>query len=148
MVRIPSHPIRFLLLIHESDARSFLATLSDVVASGIQTVIWAGDADWICNWFGGFDVANAIQYSGSATFSTTAVQNYTVSGKAGGEFKTVDNLSWLRVFGAGHEVPYYREFITRSRESMRIEVLTSFIEPEVALQVFKQTLSKKPLSST
>jgi carboxypeptidase C (cathepsin A) len=113
---MPSQPAHFISPANSvSDARSFLATLSNVVASGIQTVIWAGDADWICNWFGGFDVANAIQYPGSATFSTTAVQNYTVSGKAGGEFKTVDNLSWLRVFGAGHEVPYYREFIIRYR---------------------------------
>jgi carboxypeptidase C (cathepsin A) len=79
------------------------------VQSGIQVLIWAGDADWICNWFGGFDVANGIQYSGSSTFGSKAVQNYTVNGKAGGEFKNVDNLSWLRVFGAGHEVPYYRK---------------------------------------
>jgi hypothetical protein len=37
------------------------------------------------------------------------VSSYTVNGAAGGTFKTVGNLSWLRVFGAGHEVPYYRE---------------------------------------
>jgi carboxypeptidase C (cathepsin A) len=91
-------------------------------------VIWAGDADWICNWFGGLNVANAITYSGSSAFNSKAVTNYTVSGVAGGTFKTVDNLSWLRVFGAGHEVPYY--------------------QPAVALQVFKQTMQKQPLSST
>jgi hypothetical protein len=37
-----------------------------------------------------------------------------VNGVAGGQFKTVDNLSWLRVFGAGHEVPYYRKLSLRS----------------------------------
>lgn len=93
----------------QTDSRSFLDTLSTVVQSGIQVLIWAGDADWICNWFGGLNVADSIQYSGSSTFASTAVQSYTVSGKAGGEFKNVDNLSWLRVFGAGHEVPYYRK---------------------------------------
>lgn len=30
-------------------ARSFLPTLSRVVQSGIQVLIWAGDADFICN---------------------------------------------------------------------------------------------------
>lgn len=30
-------------------ARSFLPTLSRVVQSGIQVLIWAGDADYICN---------------------------------------------------------------------------------------------------
>jgi len=86
------------------DARSLLSTLSTVVQSGITTLIWAGDADWICNWFGGFAVANAITYSGTAAFNAKAVASYTVSGAASGTFKTVGNLSWLRVFGAGHEV--------------------------------------------
>ena len=27
-----------------------------------------------------------------------------------GTFKNVGKLSWLRVFAAGHEVPYYRKF--------------------------------------
>jgi len=110
------------------DSRSFVDTLSTVVKSGIQVLIYAGDADWICNWFGGLAVANAIDYDGSSTFGSKAVESYTVSGASKGTFKTVDNLSWLRVFGAGHEVPYYK--------------------PQVALQAFKQTMQKQGLSAT
>lgn len=110
------------------DARSLLSTLSTVVQSGITTLIWAGDADWICNWFGGLAVANAITYASTSTFAAKAVSSYTVNGVAGGTFKSVGNLSWLRVFGAGHEVPYY--------------------QPELALQVFTQTMQKKAISST
>ncbi|KAM3070492.1 hypothetical protein ACMFMG_010315 [Clarireedia jacksonii] len=110
------------------DSRSFLSTLSSVVQSGIQVLIWAGDADWICNWFGNLAAANAITYSSSAAFNAAAVKSYTVNGVAGGTYKTAGNLSWLRVFGAGHEVPYY--------------------QPALALQAFKQTMSKKPISST
>ena len=29
------------------NSRSFISALSDVVKSGVQTVVWAGDADWI-----------------------------------------------------------------------------------------------------
>ena len=29
------------------NARPFLSQLSDIVKSGVQTVVWAGDADWI-----------------------------------------------------------------------------------------------------
>ena len=36
-----------------------------------------------------------------------ATTSYTVNGTAGGLFKTLDNLSWIQVYGAGHEVPYY-----------------------------------------
>jgi hypothetical protein len=53
---------------------------------------------------------NAVNFSNAATFRNMAVSNYTVGGIAGETFKTVDNLSWLRVFAAGHEVPYYREY--------------------------------------
>jgi carboxypeptidase C (cathepsin A) len=81
-----------------------------VVQSGIQVLLWAGDADWICNWFGGLAVANAVDFDGSAAFAAKEAVNYTVDGVAGGTFKTEGNLSWLRVFGAGHEVSYYREF--------------------------------------
>ena len=110
------------------DSRSFLTQLSDVVQSGIQVVIWAGDADWICNWYGGQAVANAISYSGASTFDAAPLQPYTVNGAQAGTFKTGGNLSFLRVFGAGHEVPYY--------------------QPAAALQVFTQTMQRKVLSST
>ena len=76
----------------------------------MQTVIWAGDADWICNYMGGQATAEAISWSGQAAFTAMAQDSYTVNGQAGGTFKTQGNLSWLRVFGAGHEVPYYGKF--------------------------------------
>ncbi|MCJ1308039.1 hypothetical protein MMC25_001689 [Agyrium rufum] len=110
------------------DSRSFLATLSAVVSTGLRTVIWAGDADWICNWFGGQSVANAISYSGKSAFNAQALAPYTVAGTQTGTFKTSGALSFLRVFGAGHEVPYY--------------------QPATALQVFKQTMSQQALAST
>jgi carboxypeptidase C (cathepsin A) len=88
--------------------RSFVSALSEVVAAGVTTLIWAGDADWICNWFGSLAVANVISYSGTTAFATKSLAPYTVKGKEGGTFKTQGNLSFLRVYGAGHEVPYYR----------------------------------------
>ena len=100
------------------DARSLLPALSSVVQSGVTTLIWAGDADYICNWFGGLGAVEAVNFTKQTEFQNLAVSNYTVNGTAGGTFKTVDNLSWLRVFGAGHEVPFYRELIcTRDFES-------------------------------
>lgn len=110
------------------NSRSFLPQLSDVVKSGVTTVVWAGDADWICNWFGGLAAADAVSYSGQSTFSSKALAPYNVAGTQGGTYKTVDNFSFLRVFGAGHEVPFYT--------------------PQLALQVFKQTMQQQPLAST
>ena len=111
------------------DSRSTLPQLSSVVSSGsVQTLIWAGDADWICNWYGGFDVANAIEYPGQSAFAAAAVQPYSVGGTEMGTYKTQGKLSWLRVYRAGHEVPYY--------------------QPTVALQVFEQTMKGQGIFST
>lgn len=110
------------------DSRTFLPELSSVVQSGIQVLVWAGDADWICNWVGGLAVANQVSFSGSSTFASKTLAPYTVNGKQGGTFKTQGNFSFLRVFGAGHEVPYYT--------------------PEVAFQAFVQTMQQKALFST
>ena len=108
--------------------RSLLPQLNSVVQSGIQVILWAGDADWICNWIGGENVANNVTFSGQDAFRAASLQPYNVNGVQGGTFKTQDNFSFLRVFGAGHEVPYYT--------------------PQLALQVFSQILSGKPISST
>ncbi|KAH7364745.1 Alpha/Beta hydrolase protein [Rhexocercosporidium sp. MPI-PUGE-AT-0058] len=110
------------------NARSFLPTLSRVVQSGITTLIWAGDADWICNWYGGLESADAVVYDGAGDFRKKEVSTYYVDGVPAGTFKSVGNLSWMRVFEAGHHVPYY--------------------QPRLALQVFKQTMQRKAVFST
>ncbi|KZF22774.1 putative carboxypeptidase S1 [Xylona heveae TC161] len=110
------------------DSRSFISQLSDVVSSGVTTLLWAGDADWICNWFGVQAVAESVNYSGASAFKNKALAPYTVNGASAGTFKSVNNFSFLRVFGAGHEVPYY--------------------QPAVALQVFEQIMQRKSIYST
>jgi carboxypeptidase C (cathepsin A) len=88
-----------------------MTQLGSVIQSGITVLLWAGDADWICNWLGGLACANALSWSGKSTFRAKALSPYTVNGVAGGLYKTVNNFSWLTVFGAGHEVPYYSELL-------------------------------------
>ncbi|KAK7530742.1 putative carboxypeptidase S1 [Phyllosticta citribraziliensis] len=108
--------------------RSFVSELEAVIQAGISTIVWAGDADWICNWVGNYDVAQTLDFSGASTYRNASLEPYTVDGVEKGTFKTVDNFSFLRVYEAGHEVPYY--------------------QPEAALQVFKQLISQGKISST
>ncbi|KAL8386824.1 hypothetical protein RB595_010359 [Gaeumannomyces hyphopodioides] len=110
------------------DSRSFLGRLSTVVQQGTNVLIWAGDADWICNWMGNLDVADMVSHAKADEFKNATMSSYTVGGRQYGEFKTAGSLSWLRVFDAGHEVPFY--------------------QPEVSLQAFKQIMQKQPLKST
>jgi carboxypeptidase C (cathepsin A) len=70
-------------------------------------LVWAGDTDWICNWMGNLASANGVKYPGQAKFAAAPLKPYTVKGKKVGEFKNVDNLSFLNVNNAGHEAAFY-----------------------------------------
>ncbi|KAK7720510.1 hypothetical protein SLS63_009728 [Diaporthe eres] len=117
----------------------YLQTQSVMTAIGAQTtygecpdtpynkMVGSGD-DWICNWYGSQLVVNSINYTNSAAFQSAKLAEYTVSGTSHGQFKTAGNLNFLRVYEAGHEVPYY--------------------QPAAALQAFTQIMQGKALSST
>ena len=51
-----------------ADAKTLLPTLSQLIESGLQVLLWAGDADWICNWTGNLDVANTVAFDGAEEF--------------------------------------------------------------------------------
>ena len=84
--------------------------------------------DWICNTEGVQTVASQLTFPESTTFNSKSLASYTVGGVEYGTFKTAGKLSFLNVFGAGHEVAAY--------------------QPVVALQAFTQTINQQPLSST
>lgn len=86
------------------------------------------DADWICNWYGGLESAHAIVYDGAEELKKKRVSTYFVDGVPNGTFKGVENLSWMRVFEAGHHAPYY--------------------QLKLALQAFKLTMQRKAVFST
>ncbi|KAI2465142.1 putative carboxypeptidase S1 [Annulohypoxylon bovei var. microspora] len=102
------------------DARSFLGQLSDVVQSGVKVLSWTGDADYVSNWYGTLDVAHAVEWSGKEMFASKTLEPYTLNGVEKGTFKAVDNFIFMRVYEAGHNVPFY--------------------QPELSLQVFKQLM--------
>lgn len=62
-------------------------------------------------------MANALDYPSHDEFAAKDLEAYTVNGTELGQFKTVDNLSFLRVYEAGHEVPYYRKAVPISDSS-------------------------------
>ena len=121
--------------------------LTEIVNANITVLLWAGDSDWICNWLGDLYTADDIKYPGQSKFKNSPLIPYKVKGKEKGSFKTVGNLSFLRVYAAGHTVPAFRKLacvhfgtVTRG--------LTKFTEPDISLQAFIQTMKKQPLSST
>ena len=79
-----------------------------------------GDADYICNWFGGEAISLATSYEHASQFRKAGYAPFTVDGIEYGQTREYGNFSFTRVYEAGHEVPYY--------------------QPEASLQLFNRTL--------
>jgi len=96
--------------------------VQNVISKGIKVLVYSGDKDFVCNWRGGEAWTNALSWSKSDEFKKAEYQKWSLNGTNVGEFKSVDNLSFLRVYDAGHMVP--------------------MDQPEVALKMLNQLIGK------
>ena len=87
---------------------NFRADLERILASGVRVHLFYGDADYICNWFGGQAVSLAIKYADSKNFASAGYEPFMYNGIEYGEVREYGNFSFTRVYEAGHEVPYYQ----------------------------------------
>jgi len=116
------------------EMRSSLSNLELVINAGVRTVLYDGDADYICNYMGFEAMVATLNASTSPLFAKQTFANYTVRGKPAGLYKNAGTFSYLRVSGAGHFVP--------------ASLWRGVPRGAVALQMFTQIMSGQPLCST
>lgn len=84
-------------------------TIEDVrslLDQGIQVVMYAGDADYNCNWLGGEVIAEQVGHKG---FSQAGYADLKTSdGVVHGQVKQSGQFSFVRIYESGHEVPFYQ----------------------------------------
>ncbi|KAL7893039.1 Alpha/Beta hydrolase protein [Trichoderma sp. SZMC 28014] len=86
-----------------------LKVLGDLLNSGVRVALVYGDRDYQCNWLGGEQISLAIQSSSSASFRAAGYASISTNDSfVGGVVRQHGNLSFSRVFDAGHQVPYYQ----------------------------------------
>ncbi|KAF8500351.1 alpha/beta-hydrolase [Russula emetica] len=115
--------------------RSALPALEEVINADVRTVIYAGDADYIVNYIGVEAMVDSLNTKYSANYAKHNFRTYNVKGWPAGLYKNAGKFSYLRVFGAGHEVPAYKWWGVLHRGA-------------AALQMFEQIMSDNHLSST
>ncbi|TVY57102.1 Carboxypeptidase S1-like protein A [Lachnellula cervina] len=76
--------------------------------NSVRVALIYGDADYICNWFGGEAVSLGINYTHKEEFAASGYTPFLVDDTEYGEVRQYGNFSFLRVYESGHEVPYYQ----------------------------------------
>ena len=83
-------------------------TVPPLLAAGVDVLVYAGDADFICNWMGNKAWARALDWPGKAGFDGAADHDWKVAGVKAGTARTAasgGSLTFLQVNDGGHMVP-------------------------------------------
>lgn len=72
----------------------------------IPVLIYAGDADYICNWLGNQAWAEELVWSGKKDYNAAKMTPLEVNDKQYGEVKSSGNFTFMRIYQAGHMVPF------------------------------------------
>ena len=89
-----------------------LEDLVELLNSGVRIALIYGDRDYICNWVGGEAVSFAIAGAAGPTYLPWYTAGYAPivanSSYIGGAVREFGNLSFSRIYDAGHLVPAYQ----------------------------------------
>ena len=89
--------------------------LPDIVNDGVRLLIYAGNADYMCNFIGNEAWLEALESKYHNAFVAAAKQPWITlaEGKIAGQVRsagatetTAGNVTYVEVFDAGHMVPY------------------------------------------
>jgi len=72
----------------------------------IPILIYAGDADFICNWLGNQGWTNALEWHGKKGFCNEELGPYKMGDKEVGQIQSFGNFTFLRLYQGGHMVPH------------------------------------------
>ncbi|KAG2735733.1 hypothetical protein G9P44_001947 [Scheffersomyces stipitis] len=94
-------------ILNGDEARPFQQYVAELLEKDIPVLLYAGDKDYICNWLGNHAWSDALEYEHHEQFEAAPFKPwYTFEGKLAGEVKNYKKFTFLRVYDAGHMVPY------------------------------------------
>ncbi|CDS00665.1 related to carboxypeptidase [Sporisorium scitamineum] len=106
------------------------ALLPELIEDNIRVLIYAGEADFMCNYMGNLEWMQNLQTSYLDDFNNGTAQEWSVNGKPAGLIrkggKGAGNVAFAQVYAAGHMVP--------------------FDQPEAASDMINRWLANKPLA--
>jgi len=86
--------------------KEFKTAVAESVESGVNTLIYAGEFDFICNWMGNHAWTLTMDWHGHDDFNAAENKTWTnEDGEEAGSYLNSENFTFLKVKNAGHMVP-------------------------------------------
>ncbi|KAF0697805.1 Aste57867_11520 [Aphanomyces stellatus] len=79
--------------------------IASLLHRGVRVLVYAGDADLICNWRGCEAWTLHMRWAGQNAYANATEETFLWQGQPAGAGRSAHNLTFLRVFHAGHMVP-------------------------------------------
>ena len=86
--------------------RPYHRELPPLLAEGVRVLNYAGDADFICNWYGNKAWSLDLDWIGKQALNKAKDEPWKVGKRVAGEVRTAFGFTFLRVMEAGHMAPY------------------------------------------
>ena len=114
------------------ERQALVPNIAELLNSGIRVGLMYGDRDYICNWLGGEAISLAVAAQAAGTYASLfPAAGYapiiTNTSYIGGVVRQYGNLSFSRIYDAGHSVPAY--------------------QPETAFEVFARIMTGTSVST-
>jgi cathepsin A (carboxypeptidase C) len=93
-------------LTHGDWMKPYYKAVVDILEKDLPVLIYAGDKDFICNWLGNENWVRNLEWSGQKGIADAKVHPWIVDGEKAGTKFNYEKFTFLRVFEAGHMVPY------------------------------------------
>ncbi|KAG6612567.1 Serine protease family S10 [Phytophthora cinnamomi] len=96
--------------------QSFSGNVADLLNDGVRVLLYVGDADLMCNWFGNKAWIDALEWKGKYNFNLAEEKPFLARDVVhppaeltnAGVARAFENLALVRVFNAGHMVPTHQ----------------------------------------
>ncbi|RLN46598.1 hypothetical protein BBI17_008051 [Phytophthora kernoviae] len=106
--------------------KTFEQDVADLLSNdSVRVLIYHGDADLVCNWYGGLAWTQQLEWENQQQFKTASEHDLLVDGAAAGTVWTVDGLlTFVRVKNAGH-------MAAMDQPRVGVEMINKFLRNEV-----------------
>ncbi|KAI9496041.1 prepro-carboxypeptidase Z [Zychaea mexicana] len=89
-------------------ARSSRLSVTFLLDHGIHLLVYVGDVDFLCNWYGNYALFNDLRWDGADKYRAESLVPWILNDREVGQIKSSGPLTFIRVYQAGHVVPYYQ----------------------------------------